>query len=79
METLDRETQTNVAGPRGAANYIRMPIESFRLFFTDEMDDIIGYTNDVIRPVLQRFSHVLEASTKYTHFHLLITWTYGLS
>ena len=62
----------NVPGPRGAAKYVQTPIESFRVFFTDEMvNNIVGYTNDVIRPVLERFSDVLEASTKYTHFCLV--------
>ena len=27
----------NVPGPRGTANYVETPVESFRLFFTDEM------------------------------------------
>ena len=27
----------NVPGLRGTANYVETPIESFRLFFTDEM------------------------------------------
>ena len=62
----------NVLGPRSAAKYVQMPIESFRLFFTDEMvNSIVGYTNDVIQPVLEKFSDALEASTKYTHFHLV--------
>ena len=62
----------NVPGPRSAAKYVQMPIESFRLFFTDEMvNSIVGYTNDVIQPVLEKFSDALEASTKYTHFHLV--------
>ena len=56
-------------GPRGAAKYVQTPIESFRVFFTDEMvNNIFGYTNNFIRPVLERPSDVLEASTKYTHF-----------
>ena len=62
----------NVPGPRGAAKYVQTPIESFSLFFTDEMvNNIVGYTNDVIRPVLEKFSDVLDASTKYTHFRLV--------
>ena len=61
----------NVLGLRGAAKYVQTPIESFRLFFADEMvNNIVGYTNDVIRTVLERFS-VLEASTKYSHFRLV--------
>ena len=27
----------NVSGPRGAAKYVQTPVDSFRLFFTDEM------------------------------------------
>ena len=62
----------NVPGPRGAAKYVQTPIESFSLFFTDEMvNNIVGYTNDIIRPVLEKFSDVLDASTKYTHFRLV--------
>ena len=62
----------NVSGPRGAAKYVQTPIESFRLFFTGGMVyDIVGYTNDVIRSVLERFSDVLDPSTKYTHFRLV--------
>ena len=61
----------NVLGLRGAVKYVQTPIESFRLFFTDEIvNNIVGYTNDVIRTVLERFS-VLEASTKYSHFRLV--------
>ena len=57
---------------RGAPKYVQTPIEPFRLFFTDEMvNNIVGYTNDVIRPVQERFSDVLEVSTKYTHFRLI--------
>ena len=62
----------NVHSPRGAAKYVQRPIESFRLVFTDEMvNNIVRYTNDVIRPVLERFFDVLEASTKYTRFRLV--------
>ena len=33
------------------------------------VNNIVEYTNDVIRPVVERFSDdVLDASTKYTHF-----------
>ena len=61
-----------MSGPRGAAKYVQTPIESFRLFFTGGMVyDIVGYTNDVIRSVLERFSDVLDPSTKYTHFRLV--------
>ena len=64
-----RNILKNVPGPRGAAKYVQTPIESFRLFFTGEMvNDFVGYTNDVIRSVLERFSGVLEAPTKYMHF-----------
>ena len=53
----------NKPGLRRVAKYVQMPIESFRLFFTDKVvNKIVGYTNDVIRPVLERFSNVLEAS-----------------
>ena len=59
----------NVPGLRSAVKFVQTPIESFRLLFTDEMvNNIVGYTNDVIWPVLVRFSDVLEASTKYTIF-----------
>ena len=62
----------NTPGPRGAAKYVQTPIEAFRLFFTDNMvNNIVRYTNYAIRPVIERFSDVLEASDKYTHFRLV--------
>ena len=66
-----------VPSPRGAASYLQTPIESFMLFFTEEMvNNIVGYTNDAIRPILARFPEVLVLSTLI--FIQLMTWTYKL-
>ena len=62
----------NVLGPRGTPKYVQMPIESSKLFFTDKtVKNIVGYTNGVIGPVIERFPDVLKASIKYTHFLLV--------
>ena len=72
METFNYKAQKNVPRLKGAPKYVKTPIESFRLFFTGEMlNNFVGYTNDVIRPVPERFYDVLEASTKYIHFRLV--------
>ena len=62
----------NAPGPRGAAMYVKTPIEAFALFFTDDMiNSITRCTNEVIQPVLEKFSDVLDFSSTYTHFALV--------
>lgn len=59
-------------GPRGAAKYVKTPIEAFQLFFSDDMiNNIVLYTNAVIEPVIERFSDVFENSDKYPHFRVV--------
>ena len=62
----------NAPGPKGAAKYVKTPIEAFTLFFTDNMiNSITRCTNEAIQPVLEKFSDVLDTSSKYTHFALV--------
>ena len=48
-----------IPGPRGVAKRLQTPLESFKLFFTNEMVDmIVRYTNCCIQPILQRVAPV---------------------
>ena len=61
----------HIPGLRGVAKRVQTPLELFKLFFTNEMVDmIVRYTNDCIQPVLERFAPVLE-NGKSLYFHLV--------
>ena len=61
----------HIPGPRGVAKRVQTPLESFKLFFTNEMVDmIVRYTNDYIQPVLESFAAVLE-NGKNLYFRLV--------
>ena len=54
-------------GPRGTAKQVQSPLQSFNLFFTDEMlEQVVTYTNNSIKPAMERF--LLKESDKYPHF-----------
>ena len=56
-------------GPRGTAKQVQTPLESFNLFFTDEMlEKVVTYTNNSIEPAMERFSDLLKESDKYLNF-----------
>ena len=62
----------NKPGPRGAEKYVKTPVEAFQLFMTDEMiSNIVTHTNNVLQPVIERFSDLLTRSDKYPHFRLV--------
>lgn len=59
-------------GRRGAAKYVRAILESFQLFFTDEMaKNILKFTNVVTEAAIERFSTVIAKSDKYTYFRVV--------
>ena len=59
----------NTPEPRGPAKRVQTPLESFNLFFSKEMiDNIVKYTNQNIKPVMERFADVFDESDKHTHF-----------
>ena len=61
----------HIPGPRGVAKRVQTLLKSFKLFFANEMVDMIGrYTYDCIQPVLERFAHVLE-NGKSLYFRLV--------
>ena len=61
----------HIPGPQGVAKRVQTPLESFKLFFTNEMVDmIVRYTNDCIQPVLERIAPVLE-NGKSLYFRLI--------
>ena len=59
-------------GPRGPAKRVQTSLESFSLFFSKKMiDNIVKYTNQNIKPAIERFANVFDKSHKYTHFRLV--------
>ena len=56
-------------GPASTAKQVETPLQSFNLFFTDEMlEKIVTYTNNSMEPAMGRFSNLLKESDKYPHF-----------
>ena len=56
-------------GPRGTAKQVQTPLQSFNLFFADEMlEKVMMYTNSSIEPAMERFSDLLKENDKYPHF-----------
>ena len=56
-------------GSRGPGKSVQTPLESFNLFFSKEMiDNIVKYTNQNIKPAMDRFADVFDKSDIYTHF-----------
>ena len=58
--------------PHGPAKRVQTPLESFSLFFSKEMiNNTVKYTNQNIKPAMERFADVFDESDKYTHFRLV--------
>ena len=58
----------NKPGPRRAAKSVKNPSSTFKDFFTDKMiDNIVQYTNKSMQPATDKFSDLLDGSTKYSH------------
>ena len=61
----------HIPGPKGVAKRVRRLLESFKLFFTNEIVDmIVRFTNDCTHPVLERFAPVLQ-NGKSSYFLLV--------
>ena len=61
----------HIPGPQGVAKRVQTFLESFKLFFTNEMQDmIVRYTSDCIQLVLKRFAPVLQ-NGKSLYFRLV--------
>ena len=59
-------------GLHGPAKRVQTSLESFNLLFSKEMiNNIVKYTNQNIKPAIERFADVFDESDKYTHFRLV--------
>lgn len=62
----------NTPGPRGPSKKVQTAFASFELFFTKKtIDDIVKYTNENVKPAMERFANLLEEFDKYPHFRLV--------
>ena len=52
-------------GPSGTAKRAQVPLQSFNLFFTDEiLEKVVMYTTNSIEPAMKRFSKFFKESDK---------------
>ena len=52
-------------GPSGTAKQAQVPLQSFNLFFTDEiLEKVVTYTTNSIEPAMKRFSKFFKESDK---------------
>ena len=62
----------NKPGPRSAATSVKISSSSFKLFFLDKMmENIVQYTSKNMQPVIDKFSNLLDSSTKNSHVKLV--------